>query len=535
MMLPTKPGVSQRTHQILSSLKSDNISRLVRSDRLITMFAEKLTKKHGHSKDQEGYIRQRLREVARMVLEYRLFTQHSNAMLADLICPEKFNEVIEATRRAAGFQEETNLYTTPSLALKIGHSLKSCAEILRGDALLSRDTVLEKDCKAVISLYNLNWEGEVSHHALRTLHEVKRNNPKLLPLTGDIVKLSRYLKNQVQERHKELQKTNKDVPKVWTKLAELLLTQIIVFNRKRPGEVSKMTLSDYSKCANGETCVVDGALSPLEKALCKVLWRVEIIGKRLRTVVVLFTAQMKEALDTLRKRRIDAGIDVNNVFLFSNQRGLAHIRGTDTLREHASKCKASNPEFLRATRLRKHIATVSQVMNLQDNELDLLAGFLGHDVRTHREFYRMPESTLQVAKLSKVLLKMEKGDVQGLAGKSLKDVELDPSEEYDTDEKSDDDSDPEPETSVPEKTKEPAETEAAQQQRKKQWTLAEKQAVVRHLGSFLRSRKVPGKGPISALMKAEPRLFTDRSWRNVKDFVRNQVRKKDQFSFLKNL
>ncbi|XP_038055807.1 uncharacterized protein LOC119727811 [Patiria miniata] len=162
----------------------------------------------------------------------------------------------------------------------------------------------------------------------------------------------------------------------------------------------------------------------------------------------MFTAKIKTALDTLMNRRHEAGIDDSNAYLFSNQRGLGHIRGTDTLREHASKCKAKNPEFLRATRLRKHIATVSQIMNLQENELDLLASFLGHDVRTHREFYRMPESTLQVAKLSKVLLKMDKGDVQGLAGKRLKDVELDPSEEYDTDamsESSGDERDDEPE------------------------------------------------------------------------------------------
>ncbi|XP_038062636.1 uncharacterized protein LOC119733132 [Patiria miniata] len=539
MLLPSIPGVSKRTHEILSSMKSDAIGRLVRSDQLIGKFAEKLTKKHGHSKDQEGYIRQRLREVARMVLEYRILTEHSEAQLADLICPEKFTKVLEATRRTAGFQEDTNLYTTPSLALKIGHSLKSCAEILRGDALLSGDKALEKNCKAVVQLYNLNWEGEVSHHALRTLQEARRNNPKLLPLTEDVVQLSKYIKNHVAVRHRELQKAvNKDVPKAWTELAELLLTQIIVFNRKRPGEVSKMTLSDYSKCASGTTCVVDGALSALEKALCKALWRVEIVGKRLRTVVVLFTAEIKTALDTLMNRRHEAGIDDSNAYLFSNQRGLGHIRGTDTLREHASKCKAKNPEFLRATRLRKHIATVSQVMNLQENELDLLASFLGHDVRTHREFYRMPESTLQVAKLSKVLLKMDKGDVQGLAGKRLKDVELDPSEEYDTDamsESSGDEGDDEPEEpmSLNEEAKDADGTKlVVQQQTKRPWTCAEKKAVVKHLGMFLRMRKVPGKGPITALMNAEPQLFKNRTWRNVKDFVRNQVRKQDPMSFL---
>ncbi|KAJ8049005.1 hypothetical protein HOLleu_01542 [Holothuria leucospilota] len=67
-------------------------------------------------------------------------------------------------------------------------------------------------------------------------------------------------------------------------------------------------------------------------------------------------------------------------------------------------------------------------MNLEDNELDILANFLGHDVRTHRQYYRLPESTIQVAKVSKVLLKIERGELKGLAGKSLEDVQLDPSE-----------------------------------------------------------------------------------------------------------
>ena len=36
--------------------------------------------------------------------------------------------------------------------------------------------------------------------------------------------------------------------------------------------------------------------------------------------------------------------------------------------------------------------------------MDQLANFLGHDIRIHREFYRLPEKTLQLAKVSKVLM-----------------------------------------------------------------------------------------------------------------------------------
>ncbi|KAL4000658.1 alpha-tectorin [Sarotherodon galilaeus] len=68
------------------------------------------------------------------------------------------------------------------------------------------------------------------------------------------------------------------------------------------------------------------------------------------------------------------------------------------------------------------IATISQVMNLKDNELDQLADFLGHDIRVHREYYRLPQSTIQLAKISKLLMAMEKGSVKDIQGKTLDEI-----------------------------------------------------------------------------------------------------------------
>jgi len=68
---------------------------------------------------------------------------------------------------------------------------------------------------------------------------------------------------------------------------------------------------------------------------------------------------------------------------------------------------------------------MSQVLSLHKNELDLLASFLGHDIQVHREFYRLPQQTMQVAKLSKLLFATEKGDISTLVGKSLDDIDVD--------------------------------------------------------------------------------------------------------------
>ncbi|XP_033644859.1 uncharacterized protein LOC117304480 isoform X1 [Asterias rubens] len=162
-------------------------------------------------------------------------------------------------------------------------------------------------------------------------------------------------------------------------------------------------------------------------------------------------------------------------------------------------------------------------------------------VTTDRGQNGLPDSTLQIAKVSKVLMKMEKGDLRGLAGKSLADVEVDPNEEYNTDAESDqsesegtDDHD----DLLPSKVRKGKGADAARTRNvpaiKKPWSYKEKAAVADHLGFFIRARTVPTKAPIVALLKREPEAFAARTWRNVKDFVRNQTRKVDPMGFMKH-
>ncbi|XP_042631736.1 extracellular calcium-sensing receptor-like [Cyprinus carpio] len=103
---------------------------------------------------------------------------------------------------------------------------------------------------------------------------------------------------------------------------------------------------------------------------------------------------------------------------------LTPYRGQDCLRIYADECGAQNPELLQSTQLRKTVATLSKVLNLKNHELDQVAGFLGHDICVHREYYRLPEATTQLAKISKLLLAMEKGSLRSLQGKSLEEIDI---------------------------------------------------------------------------------------------------------------
>lgn len=64
------------------------------------------------------------------------------------------------------------------------------------------------------------------------------------------------------------------------------------------------------------------------------------------------------------------------------------IDGAYVLRKYANSCGAQNPATITSSRLRKQIATVLQILNLNEIEMEQLATFMGHTKKTHEEFYR---------------------------------------------------------------------------------------------------------------------------------------------------
>eukprot|EP00794_Sanderia_malayensis_P001366 gene1366-1510_t len=101
-----------------------------------------------------------------------------------------------------------------------------------------------------------------------------------------------------------------------------------------------------------------------------------------------------------------------------------------------------NPNAVKSTQLRKYVATVSQVIDLSESELDWLARHMGHDIAVHREYYRLHDSTLELAKVSKLLLAVEEGHTSKWQGKKLCEIHLDELPlENETDDNSCDDKD----------------------------------------------------------------------------------------------
>lgn len=110
-----------------------------------------------------------------------------------------------------------------------------------------------KDARTFCRVHETRWNEVISSASLRTPQESKWNVPLLLPFTKDVQTLHSYLDVQQQLSHSIL--STESSPQTWPQQPKITLTQVILFNRQRAGEVSKMSLSAKS-------------IRPLERCEC---------------------------------------------------------------------------------------------------------------------------------------------------------------------------------------------------------------------------------------------------------------------------
>ena len=422
LLLPFSSEASEGLKRdIMTAMNQDDVTSVVRVDDLIMKFGSRLHFKHSHVKHRFPYIKERIRQMGRFLLEVKKTV--SVGCLADCLDPQYFDSVVTAVRSVCGFSEDEHVYKTPSLALKIGHSLKECTRIQINNCALQGLVENKQKYKQFLSLCDTEWCHEISSHALRSLHQRKFNKPLVLPLAEDVKMLHSHLAKKAKACTEKLACTNSAA--VWCELCQVTLTQVVIFNRRRGGEAERMLLSAYtSSNVPNVSEDVQNCLSEVERALCREFRIIYTEGKRGRKVPVLLTKSSQDQINVLLELRSSVGVLPTNAFLFARRSSDTPYRSSDCLRRFAAESGARNPSTLTSTKLRKHVATMSQMLALRKNELDLLATFLGHNIDVHREFYRLPEQTLQVAKVSKLLLAMEHGETRSLQGRNLDDVDV---------------------------------------------------------------------------------------------------------------
>ena len=171
---------------------------------------------------------------------------------------------------------------------------------------------------------------------------------------------------------------------------------MLVFNRRRPGETERMLISDFvnAKTVNfKEDVELFNYLDVTEKEAANEYLLVPLRGKLNRSVSAVVDRNTYKCLKTVILHRNKIGVKDKNPYVFGlpggDGRECRHLEGCALLRHFAGQCQdLENPSSLRATLLRKHLATQCSVIGMEQNEIADVANHLGHAEQIHQEIYR---------------------------------------------------------------------------------------------------------------------------------------------------
>ena len=499
LLLPTPPNVTESFWKsVVLNMNIDATSKACKNDALIIKYGERSFLKRDVEEHTSGNVSSRMRELGRLLINIREKSSGQVSTLSDALNVMHFDLLLSCVRDLAEFNDESHSFSKGSLALRLGYSVKKCAMIKKMEAKKGGLRKEDQEAEDFLQVFNGDWSDSISSAANQSLGRLQFNKPLILPACEDVHKLYAYVKDHKTSDYAEL--------------AQVALCEITLFNRKRGGEVQRMTVNDLKTGLKTDQPMADvqESLTEVERKLATKLKRVEIRGKFNRKVPVLLTDSMMTKLDKILELR--EKLNISNRYIFTRRNGDKPYRGQDVIKKLAREAKVKDLKLFTWTSLRKQIATMSQAMVISENDQDMLAAFLGHDIRVHREYYRLPSEILQKSKVASILMQIN-GDEQSTVNEDSDDEHTEDAEDTNIIRKKADSA-----------TKQKGAVEKNPKVVKKAWSREEGEAVLRNFDHFIRMGKAPSKIDVEKVMDMEDGLKS-RSWKNIKDFVYNRIRK----------
>ncbi|XP_046740533.1 uncharacterized protein LOC124407966 [Diprion similis] len=392
--------------KVLPMMREDEIVRLIRYDHLLTLYGNKMCRKI-KKQHQYSMIRANLRLQGRFLTDLKKINPEITEF-ASLYDQKFYDAVISSINNVAEFDEETEVYEKPSLASGIGTCIKKIGAILETECIKQHKAEKKRNTADFLKLFNEDFGCSVGRTVTESQIKHRRQKTVNLPETDDIVRLNNFLNKKREAAYQSLQK--KFTYETWLSLAQATLILIQVFNRRRAGEIERVTIDDFN-CRKGADEIDKHSLSSLpieEQKAARKYVRLTICGKLNRTVPVLLSTEIVQSVLTIIQYQGLAKVPDNNPYIFglpgtTDPNRHVHLRACNLMRKFAEESSAVNTKALRGTTLRKHVATKCASMDLSENDICDVANFMGHHENIHKNIYRQPVINRDIIRMSQVL------------------------------------------------------------------------------------------------------------------------------------
>ncbi|KAK4886360.1 hypothetical protein RN001_002631 [Aquatica leii] len=394
-------------NKVFSVLRNDDCVTIVRYDRLAITYGNFLCSKYS-SPHHHDMIRSKLRTIGRLLIAARSLDS-TVTDFASLLTPEKFDVTVAAIKQVGGINNAQTAYNAPTTVLNLSTICKQASQVWKSTCIKDSNHESKQKVEDFLILFNVTFPAELGRTAVENQVQFQRQKVVELPSTEDIIKLIVFLRKNRRFWFSEIQSHREiNIRYALKQLASFTLVSIMVFNRRRPGELERITINDFRtlKSAHTVSAVAGHLRNDEERELAKRYKRFEIRGKLNRTVPVLLDFEIEECLNLIIARREEAGIPPENPYIFaygSTDHRNRYLRAYFLLRSYANQCGAAKPNLLKATELRKQIATECALRDLSENVIHDVANFMGHNINIHNNIYRMPVDKRDIVRMSKIL------------------------------------------------------------------------------------------------------------------------------------
>lgn len=259
---------------VLVSLKEDEITQALQNDTLILQLGQCWFSKHGIR--QVKLVRNKMREMGRLLCQLR---KHGIQRMEEALKCQHFDLIVDSIKSICKFTEDDgqnpdapfHRLGKPSLALALGHSVKKMTQLLWGQAVRTSQEGLAAECQAFLELYDNEWTQHISSHALKSKGQMANLKVPELPEQADLLKLKEYIDKEIAESSSLLKEKPSDA-KQYERLCVGITSRIILFNRRRAMEASKISMTNFLQCINQPSLVLKELqphLSPFEQSLAE--------------------------------------------------------------------------------------------------------------------------------------------------------------------------------------------------------------------------------------------------------------------------
>ncbi|XP_031777445.1 uncharacterized protein LOC103315949 [Nasonia vitripennis] len=371
-------------------MRNDKIVRAIKYDELIIEYGNEICS-HLREQQHKTNICTQLRRLSRLKLKLNVKN------LVDALITSRSLDVLAAIEALASSSEDDGNGQTlayPTVAQNLATLVKQVAHTQKLMYVRKHDLNSANRMQNFIELFANDYKLRLSRMAAESHGIRRRQRNTELPSADDISTLMYHLKSVMQENYNILiNGLNEDA---YFMLQKACLSTLQVWNRKRPGDVERILVNDFKnlkEMSNSQIKEFDNLSNNL-KDLSQEFSLLYTRGKLGNDIKLLVSADVKLCVNLLLEHRDNDQLKISpkNPYLFALSQtpiyAIRHPSAYSVLSTFSKECGAEKPYLLRATRMRKQLATACIRLNLNDMELSDLAGYMGHHVNIHKSHYR---------------------------------------------------------------------------------------------------------------------------------------------------